>query len=90
MINNAITKKYLSEESHLLGQPKRRFLQEPHGVIFQKTPVFIVTDVKISNLTRNAFLFENQWHIIALTLLNPVRTITTDLPYPLRSEEAVT
>jgi hypothetical protein len=32
--------------------PKRRFLQEPHGVISQKTPFFIVTAVKTSNLTK--------------------------------------
>jgi hypothetical protein len=31
--------------------PKRRFLQEPHGVTSQKTPFFIVTAVKTSNLT---------------------------------------
>jgi hypothetical protein len=30
---------------------KRRFLQEPHGVTTQKTPFFIVTAVKTSNLT---------------------------------------
>jgi hypothetical protein len=30
--------------------PKRRFLQEPHGVTSQKTPFFIVTAVKTSNL----------------------------------------
>jgi hypothetical protein len=30
--------------------PKRRFLQEPHGVITQKTPFFMVTAVKTSNL----------------------------------------
>jgi hypothetical protein len=29
---------------------KRRFLQEPHGVTTQKTPFFIVTAVKTSNL----------------------------------------
>jgi hypothetical protein len=29
----------------------RRFLQEPHGVTTQKTPFFIVTAVKTSNLT---------------------------------------
>jgi hypothetical protein len=29
--------------------PKRRFLQEPHGVTTQKTPFFIVTAVKTSN-----------------------------------------
>jgi hypothetical protein len=28
----------------------RRFLQEPHGVTSQKTPFFIVTAVKTSNL----------------------------------------
>jgi hypothetical protein len=32
--------------------PKRRFLQEPRGVTSQKTPFFIVTAVKTSNLTR--------------------------------------
>jgi hypothetical protein len=31
--------------------PKRQFLQEPHGVTSQKTPFFIVTAVKTSNLT---------------------------------------
>jgi hypothetical protein len=33
-----------------LSVPKRRFLQEPHGVIYQKTAFFIVTAVKNSNL----------------------------------------
>jgi hypothetical protein len=36
--------------------PKRWFLQEPHGITSQKTPFFIVTAVKTSNLT-HAFLF---------------------------------
>jgi hypothetical protein len=31
--------------------PKRRFLQEPNGVTFQKTAFFIVTAMKSSNLT---------------------------------------
>jgi hypothetical protein len=31
--------------------PKRRFLQEPHGVTYQKTALFIFTAVKTSNLT---------------------------------------
>jgi hypothetical protein len=34
-----------------LTSSRRRFLQEPHGVTSQKTPFFIVTDVKTSNLT---------------------------------------
>jgi hypothetical protein len=36
-----------------LGQvpPKRRFFQDPHSVTSQKTPLFIVTAVKTSNLT---------------------------------------
>jgi hypothetical protein len=29
----------------VLVPPERRFLQEPHGVTFQKTPFFIVTAV---------------------------------------------
>jgi hypothetical protein len=33
-----------------LAVTKRRFLQEPHGVTSQKTPFFIVTAVKTSNL----------------------------------------
>jgi hypothetical protein len=32
--------------------PKRRFLEEPHSVIFQKTVFFIVTTVKTPNLTQ--------------------------------------
>jgi hypothetical protein len=32
--------------------PKRRFLQEPHDVTSPKTPFFIVTAVKTSNLTQ--------------------------------------
>jgi hypothetical protein len=32
--------------------PKRRFLQEQHGVRTQKTPFFIVTAVKTSNLPK--------------------------------------
>jgi hypothetical protein len=35
----------------VLSFPKLRFLQEPHGVTSQKTPFFIVTAVKTSNLT---------------------------------------
>jgi hypothetical protein len=31
--------------------PKRRFLQELHGVTAQKTPFFVVTAVKTLNLT---------------------------------------
>jgi hypothetical protein len=38
-----------------LGSPKRRYLQEPHGLTFQKTPFFIVTGVKTSNLTFDIF-----------------------------------
>jgi hypothetical protein len=34
-----------------LSSPKRQFLQESHGVTSQKTAFFIVTAVKISNLT---------------------------------------
>jgi hypothetical protein len=34
-----------------LSSSDRRFLQEPHGVTSQKTPFFIVTVVKTSNLT---------------------------------------
>jgi hypothetical protein len=39
------------EEWRLLGCYAVSFLQEPHGITFQKTPFFIVTAVKTSNLT---------------------------------------
>jgi hypothetical protein len=32
--------------------PKRRFLQEAHGITSQKTAIFIVTAAKTSNLTK--------------------------------------
>jgi hypothetical protein len=35
--------------------PKLRFLQEPHSVTSQKTPFFIVTAVKTSNVTQMLF-----------------------------------
>jgi hypothetical protein len=35
--------------------PKRQFLQELHGATSQKTPFFIVTAVKTSNLTEEIF-----------------------------------
>jgi hypothetical protein len=38
--------------------PKRRFLQEPHGVTSQKTVFFVVTVVKTSNLTWHVFRLE--------------------------------
>jgi hypothetical protein len=41
---------YLRGKLHYVP-PKRRFLQEPHGVTYQKTQFFIVTAVKTSNLT---------------------------------------
>jgi hypothetical protein len=43
--------------------PKRRFLQEPHDVTSQKTPFFIVTAVKTSNLTKST-----QFHALALLI----------------------
>jgi hypothetical protein len=39
---------------------KRRFLQEAHGVTSQKTPFFIVTAMKTSNLTE-LFLADRRW-----------------------------
>jgi hypothetical protein len=40
--------------------PKRRFLQEPYGVTSQKTPIFIVTAVKTSNLKSQNINGENE------------------------------
>jgi hypothetical protein len=59
-----------------LSSPKRRFLQEPHGVTSQKTPFFIVTTVKTSNLTKTKQI---PW------LLVRKRTIPTERP-PLVNE----
>jgi hypothetical protein len=36
----------------LMKEALSRFLQEPHGITSQKTPFFIVTAVKTSNLTK--------------------------------------
>jgi hypothetical protein len=41
-----------------ISSPKRRFLQEPHGVTSQKMPFFIVTAVKTSNLTYGGCIFK--------------------------------
>jgi hypothetical protein len=35
-----------------LGSSETRFPEEPHGITSQKTPFFIVTEVKTSNLTQ--------------------------------------
>jgi hypothetical protein len=45
--------------------PKRRFLKESHGVTSQKTPFFIVTAVKTSNLTQHRYCsnFVSRLHI---------------------------
>jgi hypothetical protein len=51
LLQDRITKAYLFEECRLLGCYTAWFLQEPHGVTSQKTPFFIVTAVKTSNLT---------------------------------------
>jgi hypothetical protein len=45
--------------------PKRRFLQEPHGVTSQKTPFFIVTAVKTSNLTQIIFVTNKSLGVLA-------------------------
>jgi hypothetical protein len=39
---------------------RNRFLQQPHGVTSQKTPFFIATVVKTSNLTFTSMLGENE------------------------------
>jgi hypothetical protein len=40
-----------------MKEAKRRFLQEPHDVTSQKTPFFIVTTMKTSNLTSFSITF---------------------------------
>jgi hypothetical protein len=39
---------------------KKEFLQKPHGITSQKTPFFIVTAVKTSNLTLVQFFFDSE------------------------------
>jgi hypothetical protein len=48
-----------------LSSCETQFLQEPHGVTFQKTPFFIATAVKTSNFTRRSFIavFKTEWHL---------------------------
>jgi hypothetical protein len=55
----ALVRTDVSEE--LTTPPKRRLLQEPHGVTSQKTQFFIVTAVKTSNLTK--------FHLIIMLVL---------------------
>jgi hypothetical protein len=47
------------------------FLQEPHGVTSQKTPFFIVTAVKTSNLAQEEKCMKNAifWGVGAMWLL---------------------
>jgi hypothetical protein len=47
----AVTSNRLTLGRNTKVPPKRRFLQEPHGVTYQKTPFFIVTATKTSNHT---------------------------------------
>jgi hypothetical protein len=49
--------------------PKRRFLQEPHGITFQKTPFFIVTAVKTSNLTYDHIDAESGIKVMIITII---------------------
>jgi hypothetical protein len=64
--------------------PKHRILQEPHGVKSQKTPFFIVTTVKTSNLTETYFNFFTECY--------PVKVITTYsyIPTPLNNAASST
>jgi hypothetical protein len=36
--------------------PKRRFLQQPHGIVSQKMAFFIVTAVETSNFTPSVYV----------------------------------
>jgi hypothetical protein len=47
----ALVRTDVSEDFSAYFPPKRRLLQEPHGVTFQKTPFFIVTAMNVPNLT---------------------------------------
>jgi hypothetical protein len=44
----------VTDNRRRLRRNTSRFLQEPHGVTSHKTPFFIVTAVKTSNLTKLA------------------------------------
>jgi hypothetical protein len=56
-VTNFSRNKQPTHAAKLYIPPNRRFLQEPHGVTSQKTPFFIVTAVKTSNLTYAAHKF---------------------------------
>jgi hypothetical protein len=53
---NTLENEEIIEEWCLLGCGSCRNLQEPHGVTTQKTPFFIVTAVKTSNLTEEIII----------------------------------
>jgi hypothetical protein len=79
-----------SNRRTLRRTPKRRFLQEPHGVTSQKTSFFIVTGVKTSNqhypvynTVTDSYLAtnerrvgnENKWHKAAIRTNNRINIV---------------
>jgi hypothetical protein len=50
MVSSGLLRRVALVRTDVSEEP--RFLQEPHGVTTQKTPFFIVTAVKTSNLTK--------------------------------------
>jgi hypothetical protein len=65
-----------------LSSPKRRFLQEPHGVTSQKTPFFIVTAVKTSNLIMFLVFNQETQKKLRLKILFTDRSILLYYLYP--------
>jgi hypothetical protein len=52
--------------------PKRRLLQEPHGITSQKTLFFIVTALKTSNLTKSSHIIVGVEVFTAVAMKNSV------------------
>jgi hypothetical protein len=50
MVSSGLLRRVAIVRTDVSEEP--RFLQEPHGVTTQKTPFFLVTAVKTSNLTK--------------------------------------
>jgi hypothetical protein len=71
----ALVRTDVSEElTASLIRVKLRFLQEPHGVTSQKTPFFIVTAVKTSNLTSDRVVWTGFIWLMIGTIGGQLRT----------------
>jgi hypothetical protein len=55
LVKTDFSEKLIASIIRVKGISEPRFLQEPHGVIPEKTVFFIITNMKTSNLTKFPF-----------------------------------